>query len=121
MNQVAPFVVSHELVAELAHLASVISGRSRYTTMSVPAEEFPAWCAALKVQSFYAHRLKNGNRWVSTNIVHTVDTTVSAEMRMLSVQCDTPPAPWVEFPNGEGDRRYMFKSTMDNENETESK
>lgn len=124
-GQVAPFRIRPELVDELRALSIEITKRSRYTTMDVTPEDFPAWCAALGVEAFHTHMSKAGHQWVTTHTVHVVDTAVESEMRMMSVQCGTPPAPWVKFPSGEGDRRYIFRSEMDLtplvHNETESK
>jgi hypothetical protein len=124
-GQVPPFRIRPAFLDELRALAHALTRRSRYTTMDVPAEDFPTWCAALGVDAFHTYTTKSGNSWVTTHTVHLVDTAVESEMRMLSVQCGTPPAPWVQFPNGEGDRRYIFRSEMDLNplvhNETESK
>jgi hypothetical protein len=118
-NNVSPFVVDPVLLGQLHDLIGHLRDRSRYTTMTVPAAEFPTWCAALDVESFYTYRTKAGNAWVGTKTTHLVSTTTDSEYRMLSVACDTPPAPWVEFPRSEGDRRYMFKYELPNETESQ--
>jgi len=125
MTPTPGFTVDRELVSELIKFIAEAVARSTYTRVEVSAADFPAWCAALGVESFMAYRGKNSHTWVSTNHsytscsqpdVHVEDPNEGKypgcvhEHHLVSVACDTPPAPWVEFPAGEGDRRYMFRA-----------
>ena len=118
----APFVVNPELVRDIQALLQNLATRSRYTTLTVSVDEFPAWLVALGRDDFHAYMSKNGHRFISSGMAHIVKTVRPDEMRIVSVSCDTPPAPWVSFPEAEGDRRYMFRYTTNvlPDNETES-
>lgn len=122
MTTVAPFRVHHELVARLEALIQELAQRSRMTTLTVPAEEFPAWLVVLGKEDFHATVGKNGNQWIRSGYALLGEDPATAPM--MSVSCDTPPAPWVAFPSAEGDRRYMFRYELDRnpliDNETES-
>lgn len=114
------FTISAELVKELQDLARAVAAHSSYTMLTVPAADFPAWLAALGRESFYAHTTRSGSRFIRSGYAVIGPDTLKAPM--LSVSCDTPPAPWVSFPETEGDRRYMFRYTTNPlaHNETES-
>lgn len=116
----APFEVSAELVADILALIMALTSRSRSSAVTVPAAEFPAWLVALGKEDFYANTSRSGMRFVRSGYVIMGDDQVNGPM--LSVTCDTPPAPWVSFPETEGDRRYMFRYTTKPlaTNETES-
>lgn len=105
------FTVDQQHVTRIRELISTLMAISTYTRLEVSPEDFPVWCAAMEVESFMAYRAKHNHTWVSTQHLYLGD-------RLVSVGCDTPPAPWVEFPSGEGDRRYMFRVAT---NEVESK
>lgn len=113
------FVVDPGVVAEIRRDIAAIAKRSRYTVLHVLPEEFTAWCVALEREYFYTHTSKNGHRWCSSGIAHVIKTEVTDEYRMVSVSCDTPPADWVTFPAGEGDRRWRFRAATFPKNNTE--
>lgn len=117
----APFTVDPDLVRELQHLVQVLVSHSNHTALTVPTSQFPAWLVALGRESFYAHTTKNGLRFIRAGYVVIGDDPANSPM--VSVNCDTPPAPWVSFPETEGDRRYVFRYTTNplSSNETESK
>jgi hypothetical protein len=125
MTTPEPFAVDRGLVSELTEFIQNAVARATYVRFDVPAPDFPVWCAALGVESFTAYRGKNGHTWVSTQHSYVMCGQPEVhqngalrdgqypgcqhEYRLVSVGCDTPPAPWVQYPGGEGDRRYMFK------------
>lgn len=115
-----PFEVSAALVQEIRTFISDCIRMSRHTALIVPTADFPAWLVALGKDDFHAHMSKSGHRFVRAGYAFIGDDPVTAPM--LSVTCDTPPAPWVSFPETEGDRRYMFRYTTNplSSNETES-
>lgn len=117
----APFVLDPEFIHDLQALIQQAATRSSHTTFNVPPAEFPAWLAALGKDSFYAHTTRSGSRFIRAGYAVIGDDTATAPM--VSVTCDTPPAPWVSFPEAEGDRRYKFRYTTNPlaDNETESK
>lgn len=116
----APFVVNPDLVQELQALIQHMVSRSRATNLTVPATDFPAWLVALGKDDFHAQTTKGGAQFIRSGYAWIGDDPVTAPM--VSVTCDTPPAPWVSFPETEGDRRYMFRYTTNplSHNETES-
>lgn len=115
-----PFSVDPGLVQELQRLIREVTRHSRHTTVTVPAADFPAWLVALGKTDFHAQTTKSGANFIRSGYAWVGDDPVNSPM--LSVTCDTPPAPWVSFPQTEGDRRYMFRFTMNvlADNETES-
>jgi hypothetical protein len=115
----APFMINPDLVRELQAFVLELTNRSRSSTVTVPAADFPAWLVALGKDDFHAQRTKSGQTFVRSGYAWVGDPV---DGPMLSVTCDTPPAPWVSFPEAEGDRRYMFRYTMNllPDNETES-
>lgn len=116
-----PFAVDAQLLRDVQALIQHSAARSSHTSFTVPTAEFPAWLAALGKDSFYAHTTKSGSRFIRAGYAVIGDST-DANAPMVSVTCDTPPAPWVSFPETEGDRRYMFRYTTNPlaHNETES-
>lgn len=114
-----PFEVNPDLVRELQELVQALTGRSRSSSLTVPAADFPAWLVALGKKDFHAQTTKGGQQFVRSGYTWIGDPV---DGPMLSVTCDTPPAPWVSFPATEGDRRYMFRYTTNPlaHNETES-
>jgi hypothetical protein len=113
------FVVNPDLVHELKAFILDATNRSRSSTFTVPAEDFPAWLVALGKDDFHAQTTKSGQTFIRSGYAWVGDPV---DGPMLSVTCDTPPAPWVSFPTGEGSRRYMFRYTTNplSTNETES-
>jgi hypothetical protein len=103
------FTVDGDAVLQVKHLIGELVKHARWTQMNVSTADFPVWCAALGVNSFLSFRRKAGHTWVSTGTTHLVTTDNQDEYRMVSVNCDQAPADWVTFPDGEGDRRWMFK------------
>lgn len=114
----APFEVRESLVRELRHLIQSIAARSSMTYLTVPAAEFPAWLLALGRESFYAHTMRSGQKFIRAGYAVIGDNPT--ESPMVSVTCDTPPAPWVSYPEDEGNRRYMFRYNLLSDNEKES-
>lgn len=114
----APFEVNADLVRELQALIRNLASRSTFTSLTVPAADFPAWLAALGKEDFHAQRSRSGKTFIRAGYTLVGEDPINSPM--LSVTCDTPPAPWVSFPEGEGTRRYMFRHTLISTNETES-
>lgn len=108
-TQAPPFEVDWSMVDRLRALIVQIVELAQYTRIEVPETLFPAWCAALSVDSFTSFTGKGRHQWVSTTSTRTVVVNGQNTVHMVSVGCDRPPAPWVEFPRGEGDRRWMFR------------
>lgn len=113
------FEVNAALVREIKTLIRDITNRSRSSAVTVPAEDFPAWLVALGKEHFYAQTMRSGQTFIRSGYAWVGDPVTGP---MLSVTCDTPPAPWVSFPDTEGDRRYVFRyetnSLADNEKES---
>lgn len=103
------FTVDPDKVLQVKHLIGELIKHARWTQLNVSTDDFPVWCAALGVDSFLSFRRRSGHTWVSTGTTHQVTTDNESEFRMVSVNCDRAPAHWVTFPDGEGDRRWMFK------------
>jgi hypothetical protein len=114
-----PFEVSADLVRDLKALIADLTNRSRSSAVTVPAVDFPAWLVALGKEHFYAQTMRSGQTFIRSGYAWVGDPV---DGPMLSVTCDTPPAPWVSFPETEGDRRYVFRYTTNPlaHNETES-
>lgn len=102
------FEVDWALVDRLRALIVQVVELAQYTRLEVSETMFPAWCAALSVESFMSFTGKGRHQWVSTTSTRTVVVNGQNTTHVVSVGCDRPPAPWVEFPRGEGDRRWMF-------------
>ena len=117
----APFQVDPDLVRTLKELVGLVVARSRHTTLTVPAADFPAWLVALGKEDFHAQTTRNGGMFIRSGYTLVGEDPINSPM--VSVTCDTPPAPWVHFPRTEGDRRYMFRYTTnplaDNEKESD--
>lgn len=114
----APFMVSVALVEDIKALVQNLASRSRSSNLTVTPAEFPAWLVALGKEDFHAQRTRSGMTFVRAGYTLIGDDPVNSPM--VSVTCDTPPAPWVSFPGGEGTRRYMFRYNLLSDNETES-
>lgn len=108
MKMPEPFAVDAQLLSEVRALIGRLVARSSSSAFTVPATEFPAWLAALGKGAFYAHTTKSGMRFIRAGYA-VIGDWKDPDAPIVTVTCDQPPAPWVTFPETEGDRRYLFR------------
>jgi hypothetical protein len=102
------FDIDAGTLASIDLLISEMAERSRYTTVQVPAVDFPAWLAALGADEFHSHssEMREGGKLrlyqrVQSNILRRGEA-------MFSVTSEGLPSTWVTFPEPGAVNYYQF-------------
>jgi hypothetical protein len=107
-NPPLSFDIDAGTLASIDLLISEMAERARYTTVRVPAVDFPAWLAALGADSFTAHSSEIREGTGVRIYEHVSSGILRRHECMFVVSCEQSPSAWVTFPEPGSVNRYEF-------------